>query len=140
MTTDQKKLQGVWESVEVTTTGPNASTYPAQPGLFIFTSNHYSRTTVSGETPRTRPGDQSKATVDQLRDLLRFAAQAGTFETKGGDLVFKPVVALGVATMAPGVTLTSSYRIDGNTLWLTQKSNQSGPVANPTTLKLRRIE
>jgi len=141
MTTEQRKLQGVWEVVERTTTGPSASTNSRpQPGLYIFAGSYYSLTFVNGVAPRTAPEDQSKATADQLREVLRFAAQAGTFETNGGDLVFKPVVALGVANMAPGATLTSSYRIDGNTLWLTQKSNQRGPVTNPSTVKLRRIQ
>ena len=140
MTTDRKKLQGVWESVEVTTTGPNAATYPAQPGLFIFTGNHHSQTTVNGNAPRKRPADQAKATADELRELLRFTANAGTYEIKGGDLLRHPAVALSALNMAPGVTVTSSYNLEGDTLWMTLKSNYNGPVANPATTKLRRVQ
>ncbi len=140
MTTEQAKLQGVWQVVEMTTTGPNASTYRAQPGLYIFTANHYSITMVTGDAPRKDPADQAKATADELREVLRFAANAGTYEIKGGDLIRHSTVALGVWVMAPGATWISSYKLEGNTLWLTAKSNPRGPVANPTTTKLRRIQ
>ena len=141
MAAEKTKLEGVWQIVEVTTTGPNASTNrKPQPSLFIFTGNYYSRTSVTGNAPRTAPADMAKATAAELREVLRFAANAGTYETKGGDIIFHPSVALGVAVMAPGSKVVSSFKVVGNTLTLTPKSNQNGPVANPTTAKLRRIQ
>ena len=40
MTTEKTNLQGVWQTVEITTTGPDASTYPAEPVVHILTGNY----------------------------------------------------------------------------------------------------
>ncbi len=45
-----------------------------------------------------------------------------------------------LAPMRSGVFNTASYKLDGKTLTITQELNQTGPVANPTTWKLTRIE
>jgi hypothetical protein len=42
--------------------------------------------------------------------------------------------------MGPGVFITCSYKLDGDTLSLTQQRNQNNPFANPFTLKLVRVE
>jgi len=42
--------------------------------------------------------------------------------------------------MGPGVFITYAYKLDGDTLTLTQQRNQNGPFANPFALKLMRIE
>jgi hypothetical protein len=133
--TDKANLQGVWQVVEITMTNPNRTV--KQPGLWIFSGNHYSLTVEIG--PRKPLADESKATAEELRELLRFAAQAGTYEIKGNDIVTHATVALRVAAMAPGNSLTSSYKLEGNRLSLTIKSTQSGPVLNPPTYKLNRI-
>jgi hypothetical protein len=58
-----------------------------------------------------------------------------------GDLVtMRPVASKNPAVMGPGVFITYSYRLDGDTMWLTQQRNQNGPFPNPFTLKLTRVE
>jgi hypothetical protein len=42
--------------------------------------------------------------------------------------------------MGPRVFITYSYKLDGNTLTMTQQRNQNGPFASPFTLKLVRLE
>jgi len=42
--------------------------------------------------------------------------------------------------MGPGVFITYSYTLDGDTLSLTQQRNQNGPFPCPFTLKLTRVE
>ena len=42
--------------------------------------------------------------------------------------------------MAPGAFIVYGFKQDGDTLWLTQQKNQSGPFASPATFKLVRVE
>jgi hypothetical protein len=52
----------------------------------------------------------------------------------------RPIVSKNPAVMGAGVFITYSLKRDGNTLWVTQQRNQSGPFANPFTIKIVRIE
>ena len=55
-------------------------------------------------------------------------------------LTTHPVVAKNPAAMAAGAYSVYRCKVDGNTLTLTTLRNQNGPVANPTTIKLARVE
>ena len=142
----QPTLQGVWRVTEVTTTGPKASTNKSpQPSLYIYTAKHYSLIRVNGTTARPDlPEDPTKATAAQLLAVWgpsAFAAQSGTYELAGGKLTTRALVARGTPPMAPGAFATSSYKLDGKTLTITQERGFNGkPVENPTTWKLTRIE
>ena len=143
----QSTLQGVWRVTEVTTTGPNASTNKnPQPSLYIYTAKHYSLIRVNGTTARPDLTlDQEKtATAAQLLAVFgnnALSAQSGTYELAGGKLTTRAIVARGTGPMAPGAFTTSSYKLDGKTLTITQERNAAGkPVENPTTWKLTRIE
>ena len=73
--------------------------------------------------------------------LLWFTHEAGTYEVTPGNLVtMRPIASKNPAVMGPGVFITYSFKLDGNTLTLTQQRNASGPFANPFTLKLVRVE
>jgi hypothetical protein len=140
-------IQGVWRITEVTTTGPNASTNKSpQPSLYIYTAKHYSIIRVNGTTPRPdlRAPDYPKATAAQLLAVWgpsAFAGQAGTYELAGGKLTTRAIAARGTRPMASGAFSTSSYKLDGKTLTITQERGFNGkPVENPTTWKLTRIE
>ena len=52
----------------------------------------------------------------------------------------RPIAAKNPAAMAPGAFITYSYKLDGDTLWVTQQRNQNGPFANPVTVKAVRVE
>jgi len=141
----QETLQGVWRITEVTTTGPNASTNSSpQPSLYIYTGRHYSLIRVNGTTARPDlPQDQvATATAAQLLAVFGtgLTAQSGTYEVAGGKLTTRTLVAKNTFGMAPGAFTTSSYKLDGKTLTITPERNAAGPVANPTTWKLTRIE
>jgi len=45
-----------------------------------------------------------------------------------------------VGPMAPGAFSTAAYKLDGKTLTITSERNPAGPIENPTTWKLTRIE
>ena len=141
----QESIQGVWQAVEVTIKGPGARTIAIpepRPNLTILTARHYSRVEDQSERQRPIPADVTKATADELRAVWGpFVGEAGTYEVTGDNLItMRPIAAKNPAVMGPGVFITYSYRLDGDTMWVTQLRNQNGPFANPFTLKLVRVE
>ncbi len=135
-------VRGVWRVVEATRSGPNAGTISSpQPSLYIFTASHYSMVSVNGREPRPSP-DTTTATADELRAVwgTNFTANAGTYELAAGTLTTRPLVAKNPMVMRPGNALTFSCKIEGDTLWLTSKTGPQGPIENPPTLKLTRVE
>ena len=140
----QGSIQGVWRVVEAAITGPGARTiaFAERPNLTIITAKHYSRVEVQADGPRPLLADVAKASADELRAAWGpFVSEAGTYEvTPGGLVTMRPIASKNPAVMGPGVFITYSYKLDGNTLSLTQQRNQAGPFANPFTLKLVRVE
>ena len=140
----RESIQGVWRVVEATTTGPGARTiaFAGRPNLTIITARHYSRVEVQADGPRPVLADVAKASADELRAAWGpFVSEAGTYEvTPGSFVTMRPIASKNPAVMGPGVFITYSYKLDGDTLSLTQQRNQNGPFANPFTLKLVRVE
>jgi hypothetical protein len=137
-------IQGVWRVVEAAITGPAPRTiaFADRPNLTIITARHYSRVEVQADGPRPILADVAKASADELRAAWGpFVSEAGTYEvTPGGLVTMRPIASKNPAVMGPGVFITYAYKLDGDTLSLTQQRNQSGPFANPFTLKLVRAE
>jgi hypothetical protein len=137
-------IQGVWRVVEVTLTGPAARTitFTDRPNLTIFTARHYSRVEVQADGPRPIPADVAKASADELRAVWGpFVAEGGTYEVTTGNLItVRPIAAKNPAVMGPGVFITYSYKLEGDSIWLTQQRNQNGPFPNPVTFKSVRVE
>lgn len=135
-------IEGVWRAAEVRLGGPNGLTIaPVEPNLDIITAKHYSRVEIHGGGPRPNVADATKATADELRQAWGpVIAEAGSYEMRDNTLTMHPVVAKNPAAMAAGVFATYTYRLAGDTLWLTPQSDQRGPVANPPTIKLTRVE
>ena len=141
----RESIQGVWKAVEVTITGPGARTIAIpepRPNLTIITARHYSRVEVQAEGPRPIPADVTKASADELRAVWGpFVGEAGTYElTTDNRMTMRPIAAKNPAVMGPETFITYSYKLDGDTMWVTQQRNQSGPFANPVTVKVVRIE
>jgi len=141
----RESIQGVWQTVEVTITGPGARTIVTReprPNLTIITTRHYSRVEDQADGPRPISADVAKASADELRAVWGpFVAEAGTYEvTADNGVTMRPIVSKNPAVMGPPVFITYSYRLDGDTLWVTQRQNQNGPFANPVTFKLVRVE
>ena len=139
-------LTGAWRVTEVRTTGPNAATNSnPQPGLYIFTGNHYSTIMIQGQGPRPELGDGAqagdKATADQLRALWGpLTANSGTYEISGGNVTFHAAVAKNPGVMAAGNASVSSFKIEKDKLTLVTVRTGRGPVGNPTTTTLTRVE
>jgi len=137
-------LVGVWQTVEVHLTGPAARTISIpepRPNLMILSATHYSRVEVQAEGPRPVPADVTKANADELRAVWGpFVGEAGTYEIRGNVITMHPLAAKNPATMVPSAFITYTYKLDGNTIWVTQQANQNGPFANPVTIKAVRVE
>jgi hypothetical protein len=141
----QASIQGVWQAVEVTLTGPGARTIAIReprPNLTIITARHYSRVEDQSERPRPVPADVTKASADELRAAWGpFVGEAGTYEvTADNQMTMRPIAAKNPAVMGPGVFITYSLKLDGDTMWVTQQRNQHGAFANPVTVKVVRVE
>jgi hypothetical protein len=137
------KLEGAWRVTEVTRTGPNAGTNSnPQPGLYVFAGKHYSIVTVNSDKPRPDlPADASKATAAELNAVWGpFTANSGTYEISGDTLTTHAMVAKNPGVMRSGSSATYSIKVQGNTMTITQTKNTNGPVNNPTTTKLMRVE
>jgi hypothetical protein len=130
---------GVWRVSEVTMNGRRITNL--QPNVTIFTQRYYSIDNVVSDAPRPELPSEG-ASDKQIADAFRlFMGQAGTYEIKGNDITYKPIVAKDPSAMRDGSSAVDTFRMEGkNTLWLTDKADRSGPVANPTTLKLTRVE
>lgn len=136
-------IEGVWRTAAVTIGGPGGRTITqVQPNLDIITAKHYSRVEIHAEGPRPTLSDPMKATAEELRQAWGpVVAEAGSYETSGGNvLTTHPVVSKNPAAMGDGAFTVNGYRLSGDTLWLTPQRDQRGPVANPPTIKLVRVE
>jgi len=139
-----KGIQGVWSLTEITTTGPNGKTRQmTQPSMYVFTKKHYSIIYVNSDSPRAELDDLSKASVEDVRSVFveSFIANAGTYEYKEGKITMHPTVAKAPGFMKPEVWVAYVVKSDssGNTTLISDSSN-NGQAANPTTLKLKRLE
>jgi hypothetical protein len=110
--------------------------------MYVFTKKHYSIIYVASETARPVPEDLSKMTPEELRAtfVTGFVANAGTYELKNGKLTMRPTVAKAPSFMQANSWIRSSVTINGDSLTLVQEGNDRGPITNPTTSKLTRIE
>ena len=123
-------LNGVWK-VEA---GPTALA-----GMYIFTNKHYSM--VAATTDRPDISDASKATADELRAMWGpMLANAGAYEIAGDLLTIRPIAAKIPVVMKPGAFEVYRFRVDANTLSLTQVRNVRGPVERGSTTTLMRVE
>jgi hypothetical protein len=140
----RESIQGVWRIVEATISGPGARTiaFADRPNLTIITARHYSRVEVQSDGPRPILADVAKASADELRAAWGpFVSEAGTYEVTPGNIItMRPIASKNPAVMGQGVFIAYSYKLDGDTLSLTQQRNQNGLFANPFALKLVRVE
>lgn len=138
-----QRVAGVWRLDSVTSTDGKASrtTKTTQPSMYLFTKSHYSIIYVASDKPRSTD-DPKKMTVDQLNDVYvnSFVANAGTYAVMGGKLTFKIMVAKSPTYMSGGNWVTYKAKIVGNTMTLVEDSDKDGPIKDPDTLTLTRVE
>jgi hypothetical protein len=89
-----------------------------------------------------RHDDTSKATADELRAMWGpMAANAGTYEVLGNFVTIRPIVAKIPIVMKPSANEVYVFRVEGNTLSLTQQRNARGvTVQNAATTRLMCVD
>jgi hypothetical protein len=128
------KLEGVWKLEADPSSGAATKAFPS---LFILSKRYYSQMYVPPDRPML---PENPTDAQRLAALRGVTANAGTYEVNGTTITIHPTVALSPNVMAPGTFQTYEFRIEGNMLTVTTKANQNGPVVNPPTFKLVRLE
>ena len=127
-------IDGVWRITERADTGANSSTIKSpQPSLLIFAFGHYSWLSINGTEPRKQPAALVEGKLTDADKIARFeewqplTANSGTFEVKGSSLITRPLVAKNVGVMASTDPVVREFKLEGDTLWLTQRSTGASP-------------
>jgi hypothetical protein len=131
-------LEGAWRHLE----GRNAdgSLIAISPGYLVFVDGHYALVRVNSPQPRPPLPTAGTGTAEQLMAVYGpFAGQTGTYEVSGQTVTQRFLVTKDPAAMTGGRLLTSNFRMRGDTLWMTNATNQDGPIANPPTGKYLRV-
>jgi len=104
-----------------------------QPGLYVFTQQHYSFARIQGDKPLPDYPSNDKATdADKVNVFNALYLNTGTYTVTGNMLATKAMVAKSKFAIG-GAGNQYEFAVNGNNLTLTQKPN--GPV-----LKLVRLE
>ena len=133
-------IRGVWRVVEVQMPNVESNKSP-QPGIYILTSRHYSfiRDTATDSRPDIK--DITNITPEEaLATFGPFFAQSGTYVVKGATLALTPLVTKVPPQQGKYGGATYGFKLEGNSLWLTQLTGARGKIANQITLRLARLE
>lgn len=142
----RERLQGAWQVMDLAAgagvDGTDDAVRPgpdwwAPPGLLLFAGDHYSYTLVTRPRPEMPRGIASS--TDLLEVWSPFTANAGTFEVAGDTLTRRPMVAKNPDAMGAGVFNRYTFRMRGDTLWITTVGTETGPARNPTTVRYQRL-
>ena len=114
-----------------------------QPGLLIFTKQHYSRTTDTAVGPRLAGeyGLPEKPTLDEL--VARwgpFQANAGRYELSANTVTLRAIVSKEPRDQAAGSFARLVVKLEGDTLSLTPFENSRGRIAAGVTSRYVRVE
>ena len=125
-------LMGAWKVTEIADTNGPAVTNP-QPGLYIFTGQHYSFARINGTKPLPGYPSNDKATdAEKVTVFNSLYLNTGTYTVTGNVLATKAMVAKSAFAIG-GAGNRYEFAVNGNALVLTQKP--SGAV-----IKLVRVE
>lgn len=125
-------LVGAWRVTEIADANGPPITTP-QPGLYIFSRQHYSFVRINGTRPLPEYPSNDRATdADKVAVFNSLYLNSGTYTVTANMLATKAMVAKSAfAIGGPGNQY--EFTVNGNTLVLTQKP--SGAV-----IKLVRVE
>jgi hypothetical protein len=117
----QVSVEGAWTVSEWTV---NGETYSAQPGMFVFTSTHYSIFFVNQSEARAQPAQPGPGGMTDAEKVVaydEFTANAGRYVIDGNTLTTRAYVAKNPGYMADWPDNESQYAVerDGDTLTLT---------------------
>lgn len=134
-------VEGVWRLVDLQSSD-GATIAHDVPGLIVFTKTHYSitRATSSASRGRLDRAGFSTASIEQLRSVLEFVGEAGTYAVSGHSIVLTRIAAL-VPANIPGTSVTYAVIVTDGEMRLTQQSLATGAtVSSKVTLRLTKAE
>jgi len=128
-------LEGAW--IMQHWINDDGSEVDAQPGLFVFTGDHYSIMFVNTPEPRPMYVGDAQTDAEKLASYDSLTANAGRYEVAGNVLKTRAYVAKDNNYMGrwPDNEATYEFKVDGDTLTL---KSISFPV--PFTAVLRQVE
>ncbi|MEP6496274.1 MAG: hypothetical protein ABJF01_26640 [bacterium] len=139
-----QSIEGVWQAVQwsVTAPSPRITPIPApRANLTILTATHYSRVEVHAEGARPTLSNPASASAEELRAAWGpLVSEAGSYEVTGNVITLRPIVAKNPDGMVSGAFTSHTFRLQGDTLWVTPQRSQHGPASSPATIKLVRVE
>jgi hypothetical protein len=106
----------------------------------IFTRKHYSLVADTSDTPRPDQPLEEATDAQKVAAWADFEAIAGTYEVKGTTFTVRPTVTKDPVGMKPGTALAFDFKIERDTLLLTLRVTDAGPLTNPLRMKLTRVE
>ena len=117
----QVSVEGAWTVTEWTRDG---ETWAAQPGIFLFTTTHYSFLFLTGPEARAvpaEPGPGQMTDSDRLTAFNEFTANAGRYSIEGSTLTTRAYMAKNPGVMAgfPDNAREIAVSRNGDTLTLT---------------------
>jgi hypothetical protein len=134
-------LTGAWRMTEMKRIGPRTETLKSPQGLLIFTNKYWSRMYVDSDQPRTEIRNLEKATAAEIIATWGpFVAASGTYEASGNTLTMRALIAKNPNVMEPGNLSVYTFKIEGNTLTMSDTRNSAGTVASPRTFTFIRLE
>ena len=123
-------LVGAWKVTEIDDVNKPPITNP-QPGLYVFTEQHYSFLRINGTAPLPAYPSNAKATdADKVAVFDMIFVNSGTYTVTGNMLATKVLVAKSAFVL--GSNAQYEFAVNGKELVLTQKSG--------AVLKLERVE
>jgi len=133
----QPAIVGVWRVVDYTAAG--RTSHP-QPGFWIFTAKHYAMVMdTRDDVKRPDIADPDQATAQQLLATWGpFAAQFGTYETKGDVLTLNILAAKNPDLV--GTRRLQRFNVNAKTLTTEALLVDGKPMSKPVKLKLERAE
>ena len=141
--TPQSQLIGTWRIIETTVNdGTIAATNSSpEPGIYIFTSSHFSNMLILGDVPRSA-FSSSSAPEERLAAYDVFIADAGTYEATDKEFYTHNIIAKVPNVMPPynGESfLTYRYKFDSSNLIITLIGGWA-PQEGEITYRMERLE
>jgi hypothetical protein len=113
-------LVGAWRVTEIADANAPPISNP-QPGLYVFTRQHYSFARINGTRPLPDYPSNDKATdADKVAVFNALYLNSGTYSVTGNTLATKAAVAKSAFAIG-GAGNQYEFTVTGNTLVLTQK-------------------
>lgn len=127
----QTSLEGAWTVTEWTVDG---ETSPAQSGMFVFTSTHYSFFFVNQAEARAQPAQAGPGGMTDAEKVVaydEFTANAGRYVVEGNTLTTRAYIAKNPGYMAGWPDNAQEYSVDrdGDTMTLTFANGNKATLA-----------